>query len=68
MRAPWPGPISRTYSPASAGKSPAMAVAVSTSKKFCPNLRRRALSMMPKIDFFRCFILVADSAEQPMEC
>ena len=50
MSAPCPGPISRTYSPASAGKSPAMAVAVSTSRKFCPNLRRRALSMTGNIE------------------
>ena len=57
MSAPCPGPISRTNSPASAGKSPAMAVAVSTSKKFCPNLRRRALSIVPKIDFFRCLFI-----------
>ena len=66
MSAPCPGPISRTYSPASAGKSPAMAVAVSTSKKFCPNLRRRALSMMSKIDFFKCVLLEAGSAAVPM--
>ena len=31
-------------------KSPAMAVAVSTSRKFCPNLRRRALSMTGNIE------------------
>ena len=50
VSAPWPGPISSTASFAVAGRSPAISFAVGTSKKFCPNFRRRALSIRRKIE------------------